>query len=122
MPKDVFSLLGMLAIVVLVLILAYWATRWIGAYGARASGTGFRTLAGGAGRFRILAQLSLGRAERLVLARVGDRCYLLGVTANRITLLRELEGEEAAAWLSEESADVPPGFLDIMKENLRKRK
>ena len=122
MPKDVFSLLGMLAIVVLVLILAYWATRWIGSFGARASGPGRRTAAGGVGGLQILAQLSLGRAERLVLARAGNRCYLLGVTANGITLLKELEGEEAAAWLSEEGVAAPPGFLEIMKENLRKRK
>ena len=121
MPESVFSLLGMLAIVVLILILAYWTTRWIGTRGMGGFGPG-KTKAGGTGTFRVLGQLSIGRNERLVLVRLQDKCYLLGVTSGSVTLLRELEGDDAREWLSEEGTPAPPDFLDVLKENLRKRK
>lgn len=125
MPNDVFSLLGMLAIVILVLILAYWVTRWIGTFSAKATGVRTRAIGASAGAgedFRVLGQLSLGRGERLMLVRLADRCYLLGVTAGSVTLLKELAGEEAEAWLAEQETGAPPNFLDVLKENLRKRK
>ena len=121
MRHDLFSLFGMLAIVILILVLAYWVTRWIAAGGARTAGGRIRS-PGGAGRVRILGQLNLGRGERLVLACVSGRCYLLGVTAGSVTLLKELPDGEAAEWLEERETPVPPGFLEVLKENLRKGK
>ncbi len=42
----------------------------------------------------IVAGLSLGMREKLVLVRVGEKQLLLGVTAGRIDKLLELEGEQ----------------------------
>lgn len=79
-------------------------------------------MTGGNERLRILGQLVLGRGERLVLAQVGERCYLLGVTEQRITLLRELEGTESEEWLSQNvPAERMPGFLEVLHEFLRKK-
>ena len=131
MPQSVWSLLGMLLVVLLILGLAYAATRWLGtAYGGKGGrgGKSGKVLpaslrAGGSERFRVVAQISLGRTERLVLARLGDRCYLLGVTEQGFTLLKELEGGEAQEWLREEESDAAPAsFMDVLKDNLRKRK
>ena len=118
---NFWSLLGVLAVIVLILYLAYFATKWIGMRSVP-GGTGtLRAL--GAGDFRILGQIGVGRNERLVLARLGERCYLLGVTEHQITLLRELDGEEAAPWLARsESAPTAPGFLEVLSETLRKKK
>ena len=119
--ESVWSLLGMLAVVVLILFLAYYATKWIGTYSTRA--TSPRPGAGGGdGGFRVLAQLSVGRNERLLLVRLGDKCCLLGVTANSITLLKDMEETEAQAFLA--AREIPPatGFVDVLKENLRKKK
>lgn len=121
MGGSVLSLLGMLLTVVLVLALAYWCTRLIGRRGlpgyARSQG---------ADRLQVLWQLSLGKAERLVLVKVDKRCLLLGVTGGGISLLTELSQEEAAVWLqSKESTARPenmPSFLDILRENLPKKK
>ena len=116
-----WSLLGILAVVVLILYLAYVSTKWIGTHGAP-GGMGTLRGNGGAERFRILAQLGVGRNERLVLVRLDERCYLLGVTEHRITLLRELEGDEAARWLAEsESVPEVPGFLEILSRQARKK-
>ena len=128
MPQSVWSLLGMLLVVLLILGLAYVVTRWLGtAYGGKGGRSGkalpASLRAGVPERFRVVAQIGLGRAERLVLARLGDRCFLLGVTEQGFTLLKELEGEEAQEWLREEDpAAAPASFMDVLKDNLRKRK
>ena len=90
----------MLAATVIILFLAWAASRWIA---QRGGASGF----GGTEEFRILYQLPLGRTERLVILRAGTRCYLLGVTEANITLLKEWDGEEAEAWTS------APSGLDL---------
>ena len=119
--SNFWSALGVLAVVVLILYFSYAATKWIGTHSMPGS-TGALRANGGAERFRILAQLGVGRNERLVLVRLNERCYLLGVTEHRITLLRELEDDEAAQWLAQsESAPEVPSFMEILSRNLRKK-
>ena len=119
--SNFWSALGVLAVVVLILYFSYVATKWIGTH-SMPGGNGMLRANGGAERFRILAQLGVGRNERLVLVRLDERCYLLGVTEHRITLLRELEGDEAARWLAEsESVPEVPGFLEILSRQARKK-
>ena len=119
--RNFWSLLGVLTVIVLILYLAYFATKWIGTHSVPGGVGTLRAL--GAGDFRILGQLGVGRNERLVLARLGERCYLLGVTEHQITLLRELDGEEAAPWLAQsEDAAVPPSFMEVLGETLRRKK
>ncbi len=118
---NVMALVGMLATVAGVLALTYFATRWIAKRGAP---RGVRPGTGGGGGLELLGLLSLGRDERLALVRLGERCMLLGVTAGRIELLRELTAEESAAWLAGQK-DVPtppPSFLEAVKRELSKRK
>ncbi|MBE7009209.1 MAG: flagellar biosynthetic protein FliO [Ruminococcaceae bacterium] len=117
---NVWSLLGVLAVVVLILYLAYAASKWIGTHGVPGGAPAVRP--GGAGQFRILGQLPVGRNERLVLFRLDERCYLLGVTEHQITLLRELDGEEAAKWLAESEGAPAPGFAEVLGSALRKKK
>ncbi|MBQ9647602.1 MAG: flagellar biosynthetic protein FliO [Oscillospiraceae bacterium] len=117
---NFWSLLGVLAAVVLILYLAYAATKWIGTHSAP-GGSGPLHVGTNA-NFRILGQLGVGRNERLVLARLDERCYLLGVTEHQITLLRELDGDEAAAWLAQGEQPSAPGFAEILSKNLRKKK
>lgn len=116
MDSPVWSALGMLAVAVAILLLAYGTTRWIASAGA----TGRLGMAVGNPSFRVLSQITLGRNEHLVLLRIGEGCCLLGVTENRITLLKEWEGGEAREWLEEQGAS--PGFLETLRENLRNRK
>lgn len=116
---TVFTLVGMLLTVGAVLALAYWVTRLIGRHGMPGWARPARTQ----GRLELLWQLSLGRNERLVLVRLEKRCMLLGVTGGEIRLLTELTEEEAAPWLKEPGAAADaPGFLDILRENLPKKK
>ena len=119
--SNFWSALGVLAVVVLILCLAYYATRWIGTHSVPGAAGALRA-SGNAGNFRILGQLGVGRNERLVLVRLDERCYLLGVTEHQITLLRELDGDEAAEWLAQGEQPSAPSFTEILSQNLRKRK
>ena len=119
MGGNIFSLVGMLLTVVAVLALAYWCTRLIGKRGM----PGWAGGAAGGDKLQLLWQLNLGKAERLVLVRVHQRCLLLGVTSGGISVLAELTEEEAAAWLQKKGeAPQAPSFLEILRENLPKRK
>ncbi len=118
---NVMALIGMLATVAGVLALTYFATRWIARRGAP---RGVSPGTGGGGGLELLYLLSLGRDERLALVRLGERCLLLGVTAGRIELLRELTEEESAAWLAGQNSGAipPPSFWEAVKRDLSKRK
>ena len=122
MPANVWSLLGMQAVAVVILAAAYWATRWIGSWSAGVPGALPRGTA--SAKLRVLALLTLGRGERVVLVSLGGTCFLLGVAAGRVSLLREFDAEETQALLAGDGeADMaPPSFMDALKENLRKRK
>ena len=126
MPGGVWSAVGMLAIAIAILFFAYLATRWLGLRQSSGGGSG-RLRVNGAGPFRVLWQINLGRSERIVLVQFGEekgknQFFLLGVTAYSISTLKELSGEEMAGWLSEEDRAPAPGFAEILKENLWKRK
>ncbi len=117
---NFWSLLGVLAAVILILYFAYAATTWIGTHSVPGGAGGL--LMNGSGKLRMLGQLGVGRNERLVLVRLNERCYLLGVTEHQITLLRELDENETAEWLAESAGpSAPPSFMDVLGSALRKK-
>ena len=120
MPAGIWTPIGMLAATALILVLAYWTTKWVAQRGL--GGVQAGSISGGSARFRVLGQIALGRGERLVLVRLEDKCYLLGVTNGSITLLKELEGDEAKSWLAETERQPAPSFLEILGESLRGKK
>lgn len=98
-----------------VLVLAYWSTRHV------AGRMALRRRVGGP--MEVLDQMSLGRDQRLVLARVGQTVYLLGVTTGGISCLRVLTKEEAGDWLApgpEQSAGGSGGEGLRFREALRR--
>ena len=117
--SNFWSALGVLGVVALILYFAYCATKWIGTHGAPGGGT---LRLNGNGKFRILGQLGVGRNERLVLVRLNERCYLLGVTEHQIALLRELDDREAEEWLAQGEQTSAPSFTEVLSKNLRKKK
>lgn len=105
MPQGsvVLSLLGGLFLFVLVLVLAWYCSRWLGGrFGFSAAG----------GTIRILERVMVGPDRFLLVVRAGSVVWLLGVTPQHIERLGELdpdlypEGEEtqAASGISDFSA------------------
>lgn len=104
-----------------ILVLAYWSTRHVVGRLAIKRRTG--------GRMELLDQMPLGRDQRLVLARVGETVYLLGVSSGNVSCLRVLTKEEAEGWLTpgpEQDAGGSAGeglhFREALRRVLEQRK
>lgn len=113
------SLLGMLVVIVLVLVLAWWATKQFARHAPQ--GFGNRTARDG---FGVLAQLPLGQGQRIVVVECAERYFLLGVTEQSISTLAELSDEDAQRWKhSAESAAAEQGaapFAALLQNRLRR--
>lgn len=120
MPDSLLSLLWMLVSVVLVLVLAWWFTRYVVGRGA----LGVFGAAKNGGHMEVLAQLGLGREQRLALVRTGERYFLLGISTGNISTLAEFTPEEAALWKrqSEEPGEKQtPMFGETLRAALRQK-
>lgn len=105
MTGDYLSLTGAVLTVIFVLILAYWCSRALGKNWTRSS----------AGRnIHVIEQIHIGADRQLLLIKIQDNSYLIGVSAAGIQMLAEIEGEldETAAG---ESGYAGPGFRELMK-------
>lgn len=112
------SVAGMLIAIVVVIGLAYWFTRYV---------VGNRLFLGmgptGNRQMQVLDQLPVGKEQRLVVVRAGERYLLLGVTGQNISVLAELTAEEAEQWLQENGTENrPPDFKQALIDSLQKRK
>ncbi|HUL10692.1 MAG TPA: flagellar biosynthetic protein FliO [Methylococcaceae bacterium] len=81
---DIVQWIGGLVVVLTAILVFGWALRRLG---------NFSRLE--AGRFQVLAAISVGARERVVLVQAGDKQLLLGVAPGRVQTLCILEGEEA---------------------------
>jgi len=81
---DMAQWLGGLIVVLAAILIFAWALRRLGSLSASE-----------AGRFKVLAALSLGARERVVLVQAGDKQLVLGVAPGRVQTLCILEGEQA---------------------------
>ena len=112
------SLLWVAVCVAVILVLAYWFTRYVAARGFPGA-QGLRE----SEQLKVLARLAVGREESLVLVRAGERYFLLGVTPSSISNLAEFSGEEAEGWLkTQESQPAPPSFREAVRLVMEQRK
>ena len=118
--NPVVSLLWMIVSIAVIIGLAYWFTRYVAGRGAWGA---FAPMKVGAG-LELLAQLPLGREQKLIVAQVGERFFLLGVTASEISMLAEFTAEEAAfwrEWVETEEKRETPSFREALNTVLRQR-
>ena len=99
---QVLSVIGLLAVIVLVLVGAYCFTRWAG---PNLGGNLFA--AGKGGRLQVLDRAVIGRDQALLVVKAGQRYLLLGCTPSGLTLLAELRQEEGEIWDPPVSAEGP---------------
>ena len=118
MTREILSLVGIIAVVLLVLGGSYVFTRWAG----RGLGGGWFAGAGGS-RMRLVDRLAIGRDQSLLVAQVGTRHLLLGASPAGVTLLAELTEEEGAQWHmapAEPERQSSPDFGALLRQ-LRRR-
>ena len=112
---PIISLIGALMWVIVILVLAYWCSRYLGKrYGGSVSGT----------YLKIIDRVQVGADRYLLLVRLQEHTYLLGVSPAGVQLLSE---PEDFVW---EPEDVPAGgsqapvFQELLKAygTLREKK
>ena len=118
MPLNAIgSLLWALLVTCVILALAYWFTK-------RVVG---RTALGGRMRGRhltVLEQITVGKDQKLLLVRMGERLYVLAATPGGVTTLQELSEEEAAPWLTQDPPNTGASdhFVQALRRVLEQRK
>ena len=122
MNDPILSVIGLLAIILLVLVGAYLFTRWAG----KSLNGGLIAGFGGGRRLEVLDRAGLGKDQSLLVVRAGQRYLLLGSTPAGVTLLAELTQEEGESWSSPASPQraeegKKPDFLALM-QRLREKK
>ncbi len=119
MLDNILSLLWVLVCVLVIIALAYLFTKYVAGKGA-----GFLGPGGGSDRFKVLARLSLGREQSLVLVQAGERYFLLGVASAGVSLVSELSREEAQALYQSPSDPgvTPPSFSEALRTVLKQKK
>lgn len=105
MWQEILTSVGMLVLMVLVFVGAYWASRFLA---ARYQGTSGRP-----GAMRVLEHVPLGKDSKLALVQVQNTIYLLGVGAEQITLLDSFPAEDWKAAPQPDSAI--PSFRDVLR-------
>lgn len=115
--ESLLSLLWMLLCVVAIAALAYLFTRYVAGRG----GMG-RISAAGNGQLRVLARVSVGREQSVVLVQAGEKFFLLGVAASGVSVLERLTKDEARQLCPAVDQPPPPGFREAFGEALRQRK
>ncbi len=116
----VFSLLGILLVLLLVLGGSYLFTRWAG------MGLAGRFGLPGAGHVRVLERVTLGRDQSLLVVQAAERYFLLGSSPSGFSLLAELTAEEGELWSAPPPSGGPasanaPDFRALFKR-LREKK
>ena len=117
MYDGIWTLAGMLLTVIVVLVLTYLASRWIALRGAGGGLNRFPLKSAAA--FSVVGQLSLGRDEKLLLVRLRDKCYFLGVTSKNISVLAVLEKNEAQEFFDRTAASETqiPDILQALQRS-----
>lgn len=95
--------------VIIVLLMAWWCSRLLGRQWGQFSGSG---------NIRLVGQLQVGRDRSILLVKVGEDHFLIGVSPAGIQLLSKVDGEFEAGQPSELPAGTLLPFQELLKKQL----
>lgn len=106
MVKGIFTALGTLLIVALILYFAYVVTKYIG------NGIGIKTRSG---CMQVRDQIPLGKDRSAAIVQIGERFFFIGISGGQISLLSELGEEDLISLRESEGQEKQyPDFREMM--------
>ncbi len=112
---DILTLAGLILTVGVILILAYICSKYIGR-----SMVGYKS----SHNMKVVDSMALGPDKSLIIAKVLDKYFLLGVSSGSISMLKEMPIEELGALAQNENKDNLgiPQFKSVFSDILSKMK
>ncbi|MEY8337051.1 flagellar biosynthetic protein FliO [Lachnospiraceae bacterium 62-35] len=95
-----------------VLLLAYYCSRLLGKQWVKSSGSG---------GIKVIEHIQIGQDRKILLLKVGDHNYLVGVSQAGIQLLAEVEGDFQAEEPQPPSDSSQPPFQELLEKYLSAR-
>lgn len=121
MWEEIAGLVWTILLIAVVLALAYAFTRFVAGRAAGSTGLRYRGR-----RLTVLEQVNVGKEQKLLLVRMGEKYYFLGAAPGGISCLEQVSPEEAERWKEEAESgqDTPPTirFQDALREVVERRR
>lgn len=109
--RSFFQLIGVLLVFIFVLALTYFCTRWIAKY---QKGISFGK------NIHVIETFRLTNNKFIQIIEVGEKCLVISVCKDTVTMLCEIDKEELS-WVPEESGQTP-AMNESFQELLQKIK
>lgn len=100
------------------MVFAVAAILYLSYFCSKKLGGGLPGTAGKAKNIKVLERAFLGRDKSVVIVRVGQKDYLLGVSQEGVRLLKELEDGQITLEDEGEGQKKPPRFTDIFRSRI----
>lgn len=113
MIPNFLMFLGMMSILVIVLVCAYFTTRWLGTRLSSVPGIGVIGQ-----KLALVYRLPIGRDQQLVVVKVANRHLVIGCTPSQMTFITELTQEESEELFAQgEAGDLKtPSFAEVFSQ------
>lgn len=103
--SNIAELFGLLLVFILILVLAYYTSKWIGKTGA---GMGARTH-----NITIIETLRLSQTKYLQIIKVANKYIVIAVSKDHVEYLTEIDGEQLSSF---EDVTEAPSFKEILSK------
>ena len=115
MIENFLTLLGALLLVMLVIFLSYYATKYLAKGASKING---------ATHMKVMDRIVLGQDRALLIVRIGASYYLIGSSDQSISLLKELNPDELSFLQEGETQELPgfkQSFRTVLKDRISKK-
>ena len=113
MIGDILSLISMIVTVALICFLAYFVTKKIGTNNLFVGNNHSDN------KMRVYERMILAPNKSLVIVKVAEHWLLLGVSNENISLITEIDAEQAKVWSEKEQ--ISPNFADVISNIISKK-
>lgn len=114
MLEDILSLIGMVFSIALICFLAYFVTKKLGV-------TSLPNMQNQGGKkMRVCERLALSANKSVVLVKIGDEFFVIGVSNENLSLIAKLDKEQTKDW-TDMNNKTESSFADIFSQMIQSK-